>query len=86
MPQRHRHLCKMVQTRVFAASIIMSKVRARKAPSYDWRVDMGATRKPRKESNAATLARIKKEMAKSRIAKSARKGIVNQSRRAGTSS
>jgi hypothetical protein len=34
---------------------------------------MGTTRKPRKEANEATLARIKKEMAKPRIAKSARK-------------
>jgi hypothetical protein len=34
---------------------------------------MGTIRKPRKESNKATLARIKKEMAQARIAKSARK-------------
>ena len=42
--------------------------------SYNWRVDMGTTRKPRKESNKAALARIKKEMAQPRIAKSARNG------------
>jgi hypothetical protein len=35
---------------------------------------MGSVRKPRSESNKATLARIKKIMAQPRIAKSARKG------------
>ena len=35
---------------------------------------MGAIREPKNESNKATLARIQKEMAKPRIAKSARKG------------
>ena len=35
---------------------------------------MGTIRKPRNESNKATLARIEKEMAQPRIAKSARKG------------
>jgi hypothetical protein len=34
---------------------------------------MGAARKPRNESDKATLARVKKEMAQPRIAKSARK-------------
>jgi len=34
---------------------------------------MGSIKKPGKESNEATLARIKKEMAQPRIAKSARK-------------
>ena len=34
---------------------------------------MRTIRKPRKESNKATLARIMKEMAQPRIAKSARK-------------
>jgi hypothetical protein len=34
---------------------------------------MGTVRKPRNESNEATLARVKKEMAQPRIAKSARK-------------
>ena len=34
---------------------------------------MGTVRKPRKESDKATLARIKKEMAQPRIVKSARK-------------
>ena len=34
---------------------------------------MGTIRKPRNESNKATLARIMKEMAQPRIAKSARK-------------
>jgi hypothetical protein len=35
---------------------------------------MGTKRKPRNEANEATLARIEKEMAQPRIAKSARKG------------
>jgi hypothetical protein len=35
---------------------------------------MGSIKKPENESNKATLARIKKEMAQPRIAKSARKG------------
>jgi len=35
---------------------------------------MGSLREPRNESSKATLSRIKKEMAKPRIAKSARKG------------
>jgi hypothetical protein len=35
---------------------------------------MGTRREPRKESNKATLARVKKEMAQPRIVKSARKG------------
>ena len=35
---------------------------------------MGTKREPRNESNQATLSRIKKEMAKPRIAKSAREG------------
>jgi hypothetical protein len=35
---------------------------------------MGTRREPRNESNKATLARIQKEMAQPRIAKSARKG------------
>jgi hypothetical protein len=34
---------------------------------------MGTIRKPRNESDKATLARIEKEMAQPRIAKSARK-------------
>ena len=72
--QLYRHLCKMGQTRVFAASIMMFRERVRRTSSYNWRVDMGTTKEPRKESNKATLARIKKEMAQPRIAKSARKG------------
>jgi hypothetical protein len=35
---------------------------------------MGARKEPKKESNKATIARITKEMAQPRIAKSARKG------------
>jgi len=62
----------MGQTRVFATSIMMFGERVRKTSSYNWRVDMGTTRKPGKESNKATLARVKKEMAQPRIAKSAR--------------
>ncbi len=34
---------------------------------------MGTVREPRNESNKATLARVEKEMAQPRIAKSARK-------------
>jgi hypothetical protein len=71
--QLYRHLCKSGQTRVFAASIMMFRERVRRTSFYNWRVDMGTTRKPRKESDKATLARIKKEMAQPRIAKSARK-------------
>ena len=37
---------------------------------------MGSIRKPRNESDKAILARITKEMAQPRIAKSARKGGV----------
>ena len=69
-----RHLCKIGQTRVFTASIVMFRERVRKTSFYNWRVDMGTTRKPGKESNKATLARVKKEMAQPRIVKSARKG------------
>ena len=39
---------------------------------------MRTTRKLRKESNKATLARIKKEMAQPRIAKSARKWALTR--------
>jgi hypothetical protein len=62
----------MEQTRALPVSIMMLK-RVRKASPYNWTVEMGTVRKPRKESSNATLARIKKEMAKPRIAKSARK-------------
>jgi hypothetical protein len=68
------HVCVMKQTRVFAASIITFWGRVRRTSSYNWRVDMGTIKEPRKESNKATLARITKEMAQPRIAKSARKG------------
>jgi len=70
----YRHLCKMGQTRVFAASIMMFRERVRRTSSYNRRLDMGTKREPRKESNKATLARIKKEMAQPRIVKSAIKG------------
>jgi len=53
----------MEQTRVFAASIMMFKRRVKGASSYNWWVDMGTIREPKKESDKATLARIKKEMA-----------------------
>jgi len=68
------YLCNMGQTRVFAASIMMLTERVVRTCFYNWRVDMGITGKPGKESNKATLARIKKEMAQPRIVKSARKG------------
>jgi len=45
-----------------------------RASSYNWRLDMGTRREPRNESDKATLARVMKEMAQPRIAKSARKG------------
>jgi hypothetical protein len=65
----------MEQTRVFGASIIMFWGRVRRASSYPFKkVNMGSIRKPRNESNKAMLARITKEMAQPRIAKSARKG------------
>jgi hypothetical protein len=43
---------------------------------------MGNKRKPRNESNQATLARITKEMVQPRIAKSARISGVNLASRA----
>jgi hypothetical protein len=63
----------MEQTHIFAASIMMFRGRVRSASSLNWRVNMGTVRKPRNESNEATLARVKKEMAQPRIARSARK-------------
>jgi hypothetical protein len=53
---------------------MMFRERVRKTSFYNWRVDMGTTGQPGKESNKATLARVKKEMAQPRIVKSARKG------------
>jgi hypothetical protein len=47
---------------------------------------METTRKPRKESNRATLARIKKEMKQPRIAKSAREGASTREKAAVTAS
>lgn len=64
----------MEQTRVSAASIMTFWGRVRKTSSYNWRVDMGSIKQPRKESSKATIARITKEMVQPRIAKSARKG------------
>ena len=69
-----RHLCKIGQTRVVAASMMMFRERVRKTSFYNSRVDMGTTGKPGKESNKATLARVKKEMTQQRIVKSSRKG------------
>jgi hypothetical protein len=69
---RDRHLCKMEQTRAFATSIMMFK-EGKKSSPCNLRVDMRTIRKPGKESNKATLARIKKEMAQPRLVKSARK-------------
>ena len=63
----------MEQTDVFSAHIMMFMGRARRTSSYNWRVDMGNVKKPRTESDEATLARVKKEMAQPRVAKSARK-------------
>ena len=70
---RDRHLSKMEQARAFAVSIMMFKGGVGRVSSYNWRLDMGTVREPRNESNKATLARVKKEMAQPRIAKSARK-------------
>jgi hypothetical protein len=63
----------MEQTAVFAAHIMMFMGRVRRASSSNWGVDMGKVKKPRTESDDATLARVKKEMEQPRIAKSARK-------------
>ena len=63
-------VCETEQTRVFAPPIILSRGRARKASSYHLKVNMGSTKKPGNESNKSTLARIIKEMAQPRIAKS----------------
>jgi hypothetical protein len=70
-----RHLCNSGQTLVFAASIMGIRGRVRRASSYNVRADMKTIREPRKESNKALLARIKKEMAQPRIVKSARKEV-----------
>ena len=64
----------MEQTRVFAASNMMFGGRVGRASSYNEKATMENIRKPRNESDKATLARIEKEMAQPRIAKSARKG------------
>ena len=63
----------MEQTAVFAAHIMMFMGRVRRASSSNWGVDMGKVKKPRTESDDATLARVKKEMEQPRIAKSASK-------------
>ena len=42
---------------------------------------MGSIKEPRKESNKATLARIKKEMDEPRMAESTREENVNQTTR-----
>jgi hypothetical protein len=62
----------MGQTCLIVASIMMFVERVRRTSSYNWREDMGTTRKPRKESSKAILARIKKEMEQPRVTKSAR--------------
>ena len=47
--------------------------KSRKSFLLQFEVDMGTVTKPTNESDKATLARVEKEMAKPRIAKSARK-------------
>ena len=47
--------------------------KSKKSFLLQFEVDMGTVRKPTNESDKATLARVEKEMAKPRIAKSARK-------------
>ena len=68
----------MEQTHVFVASMMMSWGKSKKSFLSHSGVDMGTFREPRNESSKATLARIKKEMAQPRIAKSARKGASNR--------
>ena len=52
-------------------AVILDK--SRKSFLLQFEVDMGTVKKPTDESDKATLARVEKEMAKPRIAKSARK-------------
>ena len=52
-------------------AVILGK--SRKSFLLQCEVDMGTVKKPTNESDKATLARVEKEMAKPRIAKSARK-------------
>ena len=51
-------------------AVILGK--SRKSFLLQCEVDMGTVKKPTNESDKATLARVEKEMAKPRIAKSAR--------------
>ena len=51
-------------------AVILGK--SRKSFLLQFEVDMGTVKKPTNESSKATLAFVKKEMAKPRIAKSAR--------------
>ena len=62
----------MGQTRVLTPSIMMPG-ESKKSFFLRLEVVMETVRKPTNESDKATLARVKKEMAKPRIAKSARK-------------
>jgi hypothetical protein len=58
----------MEQTDVFSAYIVIFMGRARRRSSSNWGVDMGKVKKPRTESDDATLARVEKEMKQPRIA------------------
>jgi hypothetical protein len=67
----------MEQTRVLAASMMMLR---EDDLLFHSGVDMATPRAPRNESGKATLARIRKEMARPRVTKSARKADVKQTR------
>jgi hypothetical protein len=70
----HSLVCEREQTRVFGGSIIIFRGRVRRASLSLLRANMRSIKKTGNESNQSTLARITKEMAQPRIAKSARKG------------
>ena len=56
--------------KALGCAVVLGK--SRKSFLLQCEVDMGTVKKPTNESDKATLARVKKEMAKPRIAKSAR--------------
>jgi hypothetical protein len=62
--------CNTELDKVLGYAVILGK--SRKSLLLQFEVDMGTVKKPTNESDKATLALVKKEMAKPRIAKSAR--------------
>ena len=62
--------CNTELDKVLGYAVILGK--SRKSFLLQCEVDMGTVKKPTNESDKATLALVKKEMAKPRIAKSAR--------------